>query len=803
MKWSGLGVHLGRFLPRGIAERKRAEKALRESEERLRLKLDSVTVPGTDIGEPTLGDIIDVSSIQNMVDDFHKLTGMGVWILDLKGTVLVGVGWQDICIKYHRIHPQTVRNCIESDLYLNRNMQSGKYVAYKCKNGMTDVITPLYISGKHVGNIYTGQFFYEDEDVDVEYFAAQATQYGFEREPYLEALRRVPRFDRNSVQTLMDFLVKFTTLVSKMGYNYLQLTKAIGEQKRVEEELRKFREHLEELVKERTEKLELEIIERKRAEDALRESESKFKRLYDSNVIGVIFWDTAGNISQANDEFLRMVGYTEDDVLSGRVRWKDMTPPEYAYLDEKAIKEMTETGISDPFEKEYIRKDGSRVPIRLNAALLKGEKDVGICFIQDISERKRAEERVKHHAFDLLVRNRIAEAFLTVPDEDMYAEVLAIILEAMNSKYGVFGYLDEKGALIVPTMTRTIWDKCQVADKKFVFPREKWGNSSWPRAIREKKTICLNTLSNLIPQGHVPMNRHISMPLIHKNEVVGLIQVANKETDYTQEDIDLLETIGKAIAPVLDARLRQDRYDRERKQANEELKKVVTELERSNKDLEQFAFIASHDLQEPLRMVSSYTQLLAKRYEGQLDKDAHDFIRYAVDGANRMQALIQDLLVYSRITTRGSAFIRLDLHEALGEAVANLQAAIIETSAMVTNSDLPTVNADRTQIVQVFQNLVGNAVKFRKEEEPPRVHIWAEREGSEWIISVKDNGIGIDPQYFGRLFVIFQRLNEKQKYPGTGIGLALCQRIITRHGGRIWVESAPGEGSTFRFTMKA
>jgi len=240
----------------------------------------------------------------------------------------------------------------------------------------------------------------------------------------------------------------------------------------------------------------------------------------------------------------------------------------------------------------------------------------------------------------------------------------------------------------------------------------------------------------------------------------------------------------------------------DRKQAEREIRRLNEDLLRSNRELEQFAYVASHDLQEPLRMVSSYTQLLAKRYEGKLDQDAHDFIHYAVDGANRMQRLIQDLLAYSRITTRASPFVPLDLHEALGEAVANLQTAINESDAMVTNGELPSVNADRTQLVQVFQNLVGNAIKFRKEEDPPRIHVGAERTGSEWIISVKDNGIGIDPQYFNRLFAIFQRLHGKQEYPGTGIGLAICRRIVTRHGGRIWVESASGDGATFHFTMK-
>jgi light-regulated signal transduction histidine kinase (bacteriophytochrome) len=199
-------------------------------------------------------------------------------------------------------------------------------------------------------------------------------------------------------------------------------------------------------------------------------------------------------------------------------------------------------------------------------------------------------------------------------------------------------------------------------------------------------------------------------------------------------------------------------------------------------------------------MVSSYTQLLERRYAGALDRDARDFIRYAVDGANRMQALIRDLLAYSRVTTRGRPLAPTDSRAALGEALANLEAATKETGATVTNDDLPTVRADPTQLVQVFQNLVGNAVKFGGEE-PPRVHVSAERRGREWVFSVKDNGIGIDPQYFDRVFTIFQRLHSPQEYPGTGIGLALCQRILARHGGRIWVDSEPGKGSTFFFAI--
>jgi signal transduction histidine kinase/DNA-binding response OmpR family regulator len=245
----------------------------------------------------------------------------------------------------------------------------------------------------------------------------------------------------------------------------------------------------------------------------------------------------------------------------------------------------------------------------------------------------------------------------------------------------------------------------------------------------------------------------------------------------------------------------------ERKRVEQELKQTMAELAHSNKELEQFAYVASHDLQEPLRMVTSYVQLLARRYQGKLDADADEFIAYAVDGATRMQALINDLLAYSRVGTRGKPFEPTDCEAVLDQALANLQVAIEDNGAVVTHDPLPTVMADGTQLVQLFQNLIGNAIKFRGDESP-RVHISAHRQSAienrksdEWVFSVRDNGIGIDPEYHERIFIIFQRLHTREEYPGTGIGLSVCRKIVERHGGRIWVESQPGKGSTFYFTI--
>ena len=236
-------------------------------------------------------------------------------------------------------------------------------------------------------------------------------------------------------------------------------------------------------------------------------------------------------------------------------------------------------------------------------------------------------------------------------------------------------------------------------------------------------------------------------------------------------------------------------------EARQKLEESVAELGRSNADLQQFAYVASHDLQEPLRMVSSYTQLIARRYKGKLDADADEFIAFAVDGANRMQRLILDLLAYSRVNTAGRQFEPTAMETVLKAALNNLTNAVKESQAVITHDPLPAVMGDDKQLAQLFQNLLSNAVKFGGAQ-PPRIHISAKQTDGEWLFSVRDHGIGLDPQYADRIFVIFQRLHTREEYPGTGIGLAICKKIVERHGGRIWVESELGKGATFYFTLR-
>jgi light-regulated signal transduction histidine kinase (bacteriophytochrome) len=238
------------------------------------------------------------------------------------------------------------------------------------------------------------------------------------------------------------------------------------------------------------------------------------------------------------------------------------------------------------------------------------------------------------------------------------------------------------------------------------------------------------------------------------------------------------------------------------RQAEEDLKSLVDKLARSNRDLQRFAYVASHDLQEPLRQVTSFATLLENRYGGQLSEEARELMEYVVDGASRMQTLILDLLAYSRVDSADQKLVPASLQSVLDQALHNLRLSIQENEATVTWDELPVVTADPGQLVQLFQNLIGNAIKFR-DEKPPVIHIGVQRMEHEWPLWVKDNGIGFEQQYADKIFQVFQRLHGRGAFSGTGIGLSICKRVVERHGGRIWAESEPGKGATFFFTLPA
>jgi PAS domain S-box-containing protein len=320
-------------------------------------------------------------------------------------------------------------------------------------------------------------------------------------------------------------------------------------------------------------------------------------------------------------------------------------------------------------------------------------------------------------------------------------------------------------------------------------PGQAWesGSPVWSNDVTEEPYFVRAALARDAGLGAA-----FAVPVLAGSTVVAVIVLYH--SDQRPPDagvVDLVATVAAQLGTLI-----------QRKQAEDRLAQHTEELARSNAELEQFAYVASHDLQEPLRMVASYTRLLERRYRDKLDADACEFIEYAVEGVTRMQQLILDLLALSRVKTRGEAFELVELEPVLDHVLRDLGSSVDECQATISWDPLPCVYADAGQIAQVLQNLIANALKFRRDE-APRIHLSARREAGTWVFSCRDNGIGIAEDYYDRIFVIFQRLHTRDQYPGTGIGLSICKKIIERHGGRMWVASEPGRGSEFFFTLPA
>ena len=557
-------------------------------------------------------------------------------------------------------------------------------------------------------------------------------------------------------------------------------------------------------------KIARDITERKWGEQDLIESLAKtvaalkeladIKFALDQHAI-VAETDLQGTITYVNEKFSATTGYSKAEAIGQNYRIVNS-----GYHPKEFFRQMYETIAGGRVWRGEFRNrakdgsifwvDGTIVPL-LDA---QGKPFQYITIRTNITERKRAERALR-------TLSACNESLLRAKDEQsLLDQVCDLVVKVGDYRMAYVGYAEHDEKKTVRVVASSGLETGYLDALNLTWVDEERGHGPSGRAIRSGKASVSQDITSdplFAPwcedATKLGYRSCLGLPLKSGEEVLGALTIYATETEvFDVNEQRLLEALANNLSygiMVLRTRVK-------RKQAEQGLADKMKELARSNRELEQFAYVAAHDLQEPLRMVASYTQLLAERYSGKLDQDADKFLNYAREGALRMQILIRDLMAFSRVTRTDAPRKNVDCNAALEEALQNLTAAIAESGAVVTHGALPIVWADQTQVAQVFQNLIGNAIKFHNGA-PPECAVRAEKSGGNWLFSVSDNGIGIAPEYAENIFIVFRRLHSRSEYPGNGIGLAICKKIVEHYGGTIWVESKVGEGSTFKFTLPA
>ncbi len=522
-----------------------------------------------------------------------------------------------------------------------------------------------------------------------------------------------------------------------------------------------------------------DISDRKQMEEALRENEQRLQSILDNSTAVIYMKDLQGRYMLMNRSY-EVLFHLDRNEIKGKTD-HDIFPKEIADAFQTNDREVIAAGVALEKEEVAPREDGLHTYLSVKFPLFDaGGTIYAVCGMStDISDRKRKEE---------MLRN-ISLGVSTKTDKFIFQALAEYLTKSLGVEFALIGELIQPENQLVRTIAG--FGDGQVLEN-FEYAL---ANTPCQQVVGKQLCVYASQIRQQFPLDtflkDIKAESFMGVPLFDSTgQALGLITVLSHQP---LQDTQLMAEILNIFAVRAAAEL-------ERQRAEAALQNQKQDLARSNAELQQFAYVASHDLQEPLRMITSYLELLERRYKGQLDAKADKFIAYAVDGATRMQALINDLLSYSRLGTQGKEFESVDCAKIIPSVLTNLQVAIAQSSAIITHDPLPQVDADRSQLTQLFQNLISNAIKFRRQD-PPQIHIGVRYNDDKWLFSVQDNGIGIDTQYLERIFIIFQRLHSRTEYPGTGIGLAVCKKIIERHGGNLWVESELGRGSTFYFTL--
>jgi PAS domain S-box-containing protein len=611
-------------------------------------------------------------------------------------------------------------------------------------------------------------------------------------------VRDYPLTIRHASGGTMDVLYNATVYKNEAGQmqGVFAAARDITAKKAAEAELAKYRLHLEELVQQRTGQLEA--------------ANAQLRAVFDVVNVGMLLVDENGMVKRVNNTLSRWVGRDLSTYGSGQPG--DFVGCVHAIADpagcgktphcaacpiRRAFESVlrSKQAVHDIEAEATVVIDGAEVCLWLEVSvdpLILDGKPHAILAMNNITARKQGEAALERSVrrFGLLAQS--AETLLqTERPQQVVEELCRKVMEHLECDV-FFNFLvdEDSGRLHLNACAGIPPEEAS---------RIEWldyGSAVCGCVAREgHRIVAENIPTTPDPRTELVKSYGIRAYACHpilgpRGKVLGTLSFGARGRDtFSEADLSLMKAVTDQVVTAMI-----------RLQSQEELRQTADELTRSNEDLGQFAYVASHDLQEPLRMVTGFVQLLQKKYGGKLDADADKFIEHAVDGAKRMQTLINDLLAYSRVGTSSREPTPTDAGAAIKQALGNLRTSIEEASAEVTHGELPTVHADGGQLAQIFQNLIGNALKFRSAS-TPKIHVEACREDGHWRFSVRDNGIGIAPEFQDRIFLIFQRLHTRRQYPGTGIGLAICKKIVDRHGGQIWVESQSGQGATFYFTL--
>jgi len=768
-----------------ITERKRAQDALSESEKQVRRKLDAVLSPEANIGALELSDIIDAEKTQELMDELFKITGMGIGIIDMHGKVLVGTGWQDICTKFHRVNPETCRLCEESDFELTRDVPVGTFKQFRCKNNMWDIASPIKIGDTHLGNVFLGQFIYDDEPVDYEAFRQQARKYGFDEQEYIAALDLAPRWSRNRVSSMMAFYSAFAAMIGNMGYATVKIARALEERKRMDGELRLSLDKAQ-----RARQAMLSVLEdQKRTEAALRKSEERFKALADVSPLAI--YSAAGSMhtsSYINQTFTQLFGYMLEDIPTLEQWWPKAYPDESYRLQVtgewvRRIAAATENGsVIEPMDVVVTCRDGSHKNILWSFRSI-GEE--GWAFGLDLTERRRTEEELERHRHHLeeLVEERTRALELANEELTRSEQKFRFITE--SSPFGIAFSDQQQRILYLNPMFEQMFGY-GLADTPSV---DSWWPLAYPdEAYRDEVRRNWNDA--------MESAMRIREPITPQYAIVTC-------KDGSQKTVEFRAVWSGEYNVVLFI----DVSAREAAKLALEVAKQAAEEANRSKSL--FLANMSHEIRTPLNAVLGMLYLALQK---NLSPALRNQLSKAQRAAQSLLTIINDILDFSKIE---AGKLQIDTVEFGLDSVLEKLTDIIGPQAMHKGIEFllrydasipPALIGDPMRLGQVLLNLCNNAIKFTEsgEVELTLRCLEADETAVTVQISIRDTGIGMPPEVQEKLFEKFTQADQSttRRFGGTGLGLAISKLLVELMGGRIWVESSePGRGSTFCFTV--